>query len=167
MTVKSTIDFGKARKALLSKARQVMSACEPELNERIGHYLHDRMKDFAPVDTGELWNSIVLVSAGGMVPLASGSVIVGVGLGPEQVHVVSYAPYSMYVSYGHFAGKTHVWVPPNPYVQNAVAATLGAFREIVNMEAFLPFRGGSGWRELEMTAMGSANKFLPLAGPTE
>ena len=52
-------------------------------------------------------------------------------------------------------------------MRNAIEATIGAFTEIVTMEVFAPFKGGTGWREIESTVAGTANRFSPLAGPTE
>ena len=63
------------------------------------------------------------------------------------------------------AGASGTSVPPNPFLANAVADTIGAFSEIVNAEVFYPFRGGSGWGEVVSADAGSSSPRGPLAGP--
>lgn len=155
MAVRNTINMDLARKAMLASGA--------ELLERMGHYLEGKAKQYCPVDTGDLWNSIVLVSAGMPSANASGSVDVSLNaFGASEksaVHVVAYQPYAVYVEFGHFAGLR--WVPPNPFMRNALADTQAAFTQIVNSEVFLPFRGG----HIDASNAGSSSPRGPLAGP--
>jgi len=157
MAVRNTVNFDLVRKAML--------AAGDELLERMGHYCEGKAKQYCPVDTGDLWNSIVLISPGGHLTLYSGSAVAGFSaLGSARTaYVAAIEDYALYVHNGHFAGLT--WVPPNPFLANAVADTIGAFSEIVNAEVFYPFRGGSGWGEVVSADAGSSSPRGPLAGP--
>lgn len=157
MDVRNTVNLDLARKAL--------EAAGDELLERMAHYLEGRAKQYCPVDTGELWNSITIISAGGHLTLYSGSAV-GALSNPgsaRTAYVAALAPYALYVHNGHFAGLS--WVPPNPFMANAMADTIGAFSQIVNAEVFYPFRGGGGWGEIVSSDAGSSSPRGPLAGP--
>lgn len=157
MPVRNTVNMDLARKAMLASGA--------ELLERMGHYLEGKAKQYCPVDTGDLWNSIVLISPGGHLTLYSGSAVGAISQpgGTQTVYVAALEDYALYVHNGHFAGLT--WVPPNPFMANAVADTVGAFSEIVNAEVFYPFRGGNGWGEVVSADAGSSSARGPLAGP--
>jgi hypothetical protein len=158
MAVRSTIDFGIAERA--------MQAAGEELKLRMAQRMADRAWMTAPVDSGEYRSSITVVTpSGGPVNLVSGSVVTAISNGSSggAVHVAVYAPYALYIEYGHFAGLT--WVPPNPVLRNALAETIGAFPEIVNSELFAPFKHGGEWGEIEEGNRGSSTARGPLAGP--
>lgn len=107
MGIRSTIDWVKGAAILYHVGRGSMLDA--------ANYMAARAVDHAPVDTGYLSFNIAVVP--------------GVGESSIVAQVVSMAPYSQWVEFGHqtIAGN---FVPPNPYMRRAMADTAREFGEI-------------------------------------
>lgn len=92
------------------------------------YYCAERARYHAPVDTGRLRDSIIVVSA-----------LDTLSAGVPVFRVVATAPYARVVELGHYTIR-QLWVPPNPFMRYALADTRQAFPALLRQAKF---RAGS------------------------
>ncbi len=107
MIITDTIDFSKVTNHMLELGRRAI--------ERAGYYMADRMHFYVPVDTGHLFDTI----------------IVEVNAGSESVYVMATAVYAAAVEWGHYTRSGSLTLP-NPYFRKSINDTIRDFPAIAH-----------------------------------
>lgn len=126
--VRNLIDWALCRKAVEQAGM--------EITRKAAEYMAARAAMLAPVDTGLLKSSVQVVKASG----------------GGHYHVIATAPYAQFVEFGHLAGG-RTWVPPNPFMRNAMADTVRAFPQIArSVKLRRPDGSGNEWEPSTFSA---------------
>ena len=105
--IRNTINWALGRTLVQSAGMSIM--------RRSAEYCAARARLWAPVDTGYLRDSISVER----------------GEAPGSWQVIVTAPYAVFVELGHLDGlHGRGWIPPNPFLRNAIADTVLAFPSI-------------------------------------
>jgi Bacteriophage HK97-gp10, putative tail-component len=105
MAIRNSINLDRVRQFLFGRAAATVGEA--------AQFMAARARQYCPVDTGFMQSTITVVSSRGG---ATSSVLVT-------------ADYAQWVEFGHYS-IAGTWVPPNPFMRNALADTIREFPTI-------------------------------------
>jgi hypothetical protein len=105
MGIRNSINLDRVRQFLFGRGMATIGEA--------AQFMAARARQYCPVDTGFMQSTITVVTSRGG---ATSSVIVT-------------APYAHWVEFGHYS-ITGTWVPPNPFMRNALSDTAREFPTI-------------------------------------